>query len=78
MERTFRKIQKVTISEESNRNIIINLKARFRELKDRYAKTENNYEDIKKVLIAHIENIASGFEKFEAILMLTIMIKQKK
>lgn len=62
------KIQKVTISEESNRNIITNLKARFRELKDRYAKTENNYEDIKKVLIAHIENIASGFEKFEAIL----------
>lgn len=58
-------IKELTNSEEKNRNIVTKLKARYRELYQKYQETANEYGEISEYVNMQFENIAKRFEAFE-------------
>lgn len=58
-------IKEITTSEEKNRAIITNLKAKYRELFQKFNDTKNEYGEIEKSIVLQFENIAKRFEEFE-------------
>lgn len=58
-------IKEITTSEEKNRAIITNLKAKYRELYQKFNDTRNEYGEIEKSITLQFENIAKRFEDFE-------------
>ena len=61
-------IKEITTSEERNRNLITKLKATYRELYERFAKSKDSYGEIEEAVDLQFENIAKRFEDFEAIM----------
>ena len=59
-------IKEITTSDEKNRAIITNLKAKYRELYQRYSENIHEYGDISNSVSLQFENIAHRFEDFEA------------
>ena len=59
-------IKEITTSDEKNRAIITNLKAKYRELYQRYSENIHEYGDISNSVSLRFENIAHRFEDFEA------------
>lgn len=58
-------VQEITISEEKYRNIIIKLKAKYRELSKEFNEHINDYHDIKEAISLQFENIERRFADFE-------------
>ena len=58
-------IKEITSSEEKNRAIITKLKAKFRNLYQKYASTKQDYGEIAKSIDLQFENISKKFEDFE-------------
>ena len=58
-------IKVITNSEERNRTIITKLKAIYRELENKYERTEKDYEPIKESVVSEFERIDKCFHKFE-------------
>lgn len=61
-------IKEITLSEEKYRNIVIKLKARYRELISIFNNNKNDYEGIKDVIELQFENIEKRFQDFEVIM----------
>ena len=59
-------IKEITTSDEKNSEIITNLKAKYRELYQRYSENIHEYGDISNSVSLQFENIAHRFEDFEA------------
>lgn len=59
-------IKEITTSDEKNRTIITNLKAKYRDLYKRYTENIIEYGEIAKSITLQFENIAHRFEDFEA------------
>lgn len=59
-------IKEITTSDEKNRAIITNLKAKYRELYQKYAENTLDYGEISKSVSLQFENIAHRFEDFES------------
>lgn len=59
-------IKEITTSDEKNRAIITNLKAKYRDLYQRYTENIAEYGDIAKSVTLQFESIAHRFEDFEA------------
>ena len=58
-------IKEINLSGEKYRNIIIKLKARYRELQDQFESKKEEYEDITSVIELQFENIEKRFQDFE-------------
>lgn len=58
-------IQEVTTSEERNRTIITEFKAKYRELYQKYQNSKNEFGEISNSISLQFENIAKRFEAFE-------------
>ena len=58
-------IKEINVSSEKYRNIIINLKAKYRELEKTFKSKEDEYEDIANVIELQFENIEKRFQDFE-------------
>ena len=58
-------IKEINVSSEKYRNIIINLKAKYRELEKTFKSKEDEYEDIAIVIELQFENIEKRFQDFE-------------
>ncbi len=58
-------IKELTNSEEKNRNIVTKLKAKYRELYQKYQDASNEYGQIGEYVNLQFENIAKRFEAFE-------------
>lgn len=58
-------IKELTNSEEKNRNIVTKLKAKYRELYQKYQESSNEYGQIGEYVNLQFENIAKRFEAFE-------------
>ena len=58
-------IKELNSSEEKYRNIIIKLKAKYRELQASFEDKKSNYEDIANVIELQFENIEKRFQDFE-------------
>ena len=58
-------IKEITTSEEKNRAIITNLKAKYRKLYQKFSKSKAEYGEIEKPISLQFENIANRFELFE-------------
>ncbi len=58
-------IKELTLSEEKNREIIIKLKADYREIRNLYNNNLNDYEIIKKPIELQFENVDKLFGAFE-------------
>ncbi|MDD3241464.1 MAG: septation ring formation regulator EzrA [Bacilli bacterium] len=61
-------IKEITLSEEKYRNIVIKLKAKYRELFNSFNNNKNDYEGIKDVIELQFENIEKRFQDFEIIM----------
>lgn len=61
-------IKEITLSEEKNRNIITELKIKYRDLYQKFNDNINDYGEIKESVKLQFENIAKSFERFEQIL----------
>ena len=61
-------IKAVTTSEERNRSVITGLKAKYRELYQKFNETQGSYGDFKGTVAMQFENIAKRFEDFEKIM----------
>lgn len=59
-------IKEITTSDEKNRAIITNLKAKYRQLYQKYSENIHEYGDISNSVSLQFENIAHRFEDFEA------------
>ena len=59
-------IKEITTSDEKNRAIITNLKAKYRDLYQKYTENIAEYGEIAKSVTLQFENIAHRFEDFEA------------
>lgn len=64
-ENLLEEIQEITMSEERNRNIIIKLKAKYRELKLEFDKKKESYGFVSKFIDLQFENIEKKFQDFE-------------
>ncbi len=60
-----KEIKEITSSEERNRALITSLKARYRELYQKYSKEKDEFGNIKEVIELQFESIAKRFETFE-------------
>lgn len=58
-------IKEVTTSEEKNRAIITKLKAKYRNLYQKYAETKSEFGEIERSVSLQFENISKRFEDFE-------------
>lgn len=58
-------IKEINLSSEKYRNIIIKLKAKYRELETTFKDKEDEYEDIANVISLQLENIERRFQDFE-------------
>ena len=58
-------IKEITTSEERNRAIITTLKGKYRDLYDKYKKSEIEFGEYKEPVDLQFENIATRFETFE-------------
>ena len=58
-------IKEVNLSSEKYRNIIIKLKAKYRELESTFRSKEEEYDDIANVIELQFENIERRFQDFE-------------
>ncbi len=58
-------IKEITTSEEKNRAIITKLKARYRNLYQKYITTKTDFGEISKSIDLQFENISRKFEEFE-------------
>ena len=58
-------IKEVNLSSEKYRNIIIKLKAKYRDLETEFRAKEDEYEDIANVIELQLENIERRFQDFE-------------
>lgn len=63
-----KEIKDITNSEEKNRTIITKLKAKYRELYQKFNNEKESYGDYEKVVFKQFEIIAKSFEKFEIIM----------
>lgn len=63
-----KEIKDITNSEEKNRAIITKLKAKYRELYQKFNNEKESYGDYEKVVFKQFEIIAKSFEKFELIM----------
>ena len=61
-------IKGVTESEEKNRGSITKLKARYRELYEKFEDTENEFGEFAKIVALQFENISKRFEDFEILM----------
>ena len=61
-------IKDITNSEEKNRAIITKLKAKYREIYQKFNSEKESYGDYEKVVFKQFEIIAKSFEKFELIM----------
>ena len=58
-------IKKITASEEKNRAIVTKLKAKYRNLFQKYNETKSEFGEISKSVSLQFENISKNFEDFE-------------
>ena len=58
-------IKEINLSSEKYRNIIIKLKAKYRELENTFRNKEEEYDDIANVISLQLENIERRFQDFE-------------
>ena len=63
-----KEIKDITNSEEKNRAIITKLKAKYRELYQKFNNEKESYGDYEKTVFKQFEIIAKSFEKFELIM----------
>lgn len=63
-----KEIKDITNSEEKNRAIITKLKAKYRELYQKFNNEKESYGDYEKPVFKQFEIIAKSFEKFELIM----------
>lgn len=61
-------IKEITTSEEKNRGIITKLKARYRNLYQKYNETKNEFGEIANSVDLQFENISKRFEDFEKVM----------
>jgi septation ring formation regulator len=61
-------IKEITNSEEKNRKVITKLKAKYRDLYQKFSKEKDNYLDYEKTVFGQFELIAKSFEKFEMLI----------
>lgn len=61
-------IKDITNSEERNRGSITKLKAKYRELFEKYKETENEFDGFSDVVGMQFENISKRFEDFEILM----------
>lgn len=61
-------IKDITNSEERNRASITKLKAKYRELFEKFEETRNEFGEFAKVVALQFENITKRFEDFEALM----------
>ncbi len=61
-------IKDITNSEEKNRAIITKLKAKYREIYQKFTNEKESYGDYEKTVFKQFETIAKSFEKFELIM----------
>lgn len=61
-------IKDITNSEEKNRAIITKLKAKYREIYQKFTSEKESYGDYEKIVFKQFEIIAKSFEKFELIM----------
>ena len=61
-------IKELTMSEERSRAVITKLKARYRELYEKFEEHEAEYADMAEPVAKQFENIAKRFEDFEIIM----------
>ncbi|MCI9433821.1 MAG: hypothetical protein HFI86_00910 [Bacilli bacterium] len=61
-------IKDITNSEEKNRAIITKLKAKYREIYQKFTNEKESYDDYEKIVFKQFEIIAKSFEKFELIM----------
>ena len=61
-------IKQLTTSEERNRAIITKLKARYREIYEKFAETRANFGEMGQYVELQFENISKRFEDFENIM----------
>ena len=59
-------VKVITKSEERNRSIITKLKAIYRECESKYERTKKDYGPLSDSIESFLENIDSGFKKFES------------
>ena len=59
-------VKVITKSEERNRSIITKLKAIYRECESKYERTKKDYGPLGDSIESFLENIDSGFKKFES------------
>ena len=65
IDKILEEIKEINSSEEKYRNIIIKLKAKYRELQASFEDKKSNYEDIANVIELQFENIEKRFQDFE-------------
>ena len=58
-------IKEITLSEERNRDTIIKLKTRYREISGKYNKSKNDYKDVSDPIELQFENVDKLFSAFE-------------
>lgn len=63
-----KEIKDITNSEEKNRAIITKLKAKYREIYQKFNNEKDSYGDYESVVFKQFEVIAKSFEKFEIIM----------
>lgn len=61
-------IKALTSSEEQNRSVITGLKAKYRELYQKFTESQNDFDGYKNIVSLQFENIAKRFEDFETIM----------
>ena len=61
-------IKEITNSEEKNRGSITKLKAKYRDLYEKYEETEGEFGEFSKVVALQFENITKRFEDFEILM----------
>ena len=58
-------IKEITLSEEKNRNIITELKRKYRELRQKFENNKESYDFVADSIKLQFENISNTFEAFE-------------
>ena len=58
-------IKEITLSEEKNRNIVTELKKKYRELRQKFDENKESYDFVAESINLQFENISTRFEAFE-------------
>ncbi len=61
-------IKEITLSEEKNRNQIVNLKTDYRKIKSDFEKNKTEYQLVKNQIELQFENIEKRFQEFEIVM----------